>query len=100
MQSHLITSHPTFQALSASVATGSVELVLVVDGVGAVAGYTSRGHILLLESADGSSRGVIFGTDLVGAVVVLVVERGDFGDVLAVGLAVVLNCLRVVLIFV
>ena len=80
--------------LCASVTASSAELVLVVDGVVAVARDTRGGHISLLHAVDGDARRVIFGADLVLAGVGGVVEGGNLGDVLAVRLAVVLDSLH------
>lgn len=82
------------QSLCAGVTTGSAELVLVVDLVGAVTGDTGRGHIGLLHAVDSDARRVVLGANLgVAGVGSVVVERGDFGDVLAVRLAIVLDSL-------
>jgi hypothetical protein len=84
-----------FPRLSARIAASRGILVLVVDGVLAVTGHASRGHSLLLHVLDGGVGGVVLGADLVVEAGVLggLVERGDFGEVLAVGLAGVLNSL-------
>ena len=82
---------------SAGVATSSAELVLVVASVVAVTWHTRRRHVDLLHAVDGGARRVVLRTDLVPARVGSVVKRWDFGDVLAVRLAVVLDSLAIVL---
>ena len=68
--------------------------MLVVDLVGAVVGDARRRHVGLLHAVDGGAGRVVFATDFgVAGVGGVVVEGGDFGDVLAVGLAVVLDSL-------
>jgi hypothetical protein len=83
----------SIQRLSARIATSRGVLVLVVNLVGTVAGHASRGHSLLLHGPDGGVGGVVLGADLVveGSVGGGLVEGGDLGDVLAVGLAGVLD---------
>ena len=80
--------------LSAGVTTSSAELVLVVDLVRAVTGDARRRHVGLLHAVDGGAGRVVFAANLgfagIGRVVV---KGGDFGDVLAVGLAGVLDSL-------
>jgi hypothetical protein len=85
----------SIQRLSAGIATSRGVLVLVVNLVGTVAGHASRGHSLLLHGLDGGVGGVVLGADLVveGSVGGGLVEGGDFGEVLAVGLAGVLDSL-------
>ena len=81
-----------FASLSAGIATSSAELVLVVDLVGAVAGDARGRYVGLLHAVDGRAGRVVFAADFgVAGVGGVVVEGGDFGDVLAVGLALVLN---------
>jgi hypothetical protein len=92
----VIMSNPmmlSIQRLSAGIATSRGVLVLVVNLVGTVAGHASRGHSLLLHGLDGGVGGVVLGADLVveGSVGGGLVEGGDLGDVLAVGLAGVLD---------
>lgn len=78
--------------LSAGIATSGAELVLVVDLVGAVAGDARRRNVGLLHAVDGGAGRVVFAADLgVAGIGRVVVEGGDFGDVLAVGLALVLD---------
>lgn len=81
-----------FASLSAGIATSSAELVLVIDLVGAVAGDARGRYVGLLHAVDGRAGRVVFAADFgVAGVGGVVVEGGDFGDVLAVGLALVLN---------
>jgi hypothetical protein len=60
--------------LSASIATSSAELVLIVNLVGAVAGDTRRRYIGLLHAVDGDAGRVVFAANLgvagVGSVLV------------------------------
>lgn len=90
VKSNPIASHRI--CLRAGIATGSAELVLVVDLVVAVARDARRRHIGLLHAVDGGAGRVVFAANLgVAGVGGVVVEGGDFGDVLAVGLAGVLD---------
>jgi hypothetical protein len=93
----IITSNPTIviRRLSARITTSRGVLVVVVDGVLAVTGHARRRHSLLLHGLDGGVGGVVLGADLVveGSVGGGLVEGGDFGEVLAVGLAGVLDSL-------
>lgn len=94
VKSNPIASHPI--CLRAGIATGSAELVLVVDLVVTVARDTRRRHIGLLHAVDGRAGRVVFAANLgVAGVGGVVVEGGDFGDVLAVGLALVLDGLGI-----
>jgi hypothetical protein len=90
----IVTSN-SIQRLSARVTTRRGVLVVVVDGVLAVTGHARWGHSLLLHGLDGGVGGVVLGADLVveGSVGGGLVEGGDFGEVLAVGLAGVLDSL-------
>lgn len=92
VKSNPIASHPI--CLRAGIATGSAELVLVVDLVVTVARDTRRRHIGLLHAVDGGAGRVVFAANLgLAGVGGVVVEGRDFGDVLAVGLAGVLDSL-------
>jgi hypothetical protein len=87
-----MTSHPA--SLCTGIATRSTELVLVVDLVVAVARDARRRHVGLLHAVDGGAGRVVFAANLgVAGVRGVVVEGGDFGDVLAVRLAGVLDSL-------
>ena len=78
--------------LSAGVTTSSAELVLIVDRVGAVAGDARRRHVGLLHAVEGHAGRVVFAANLgVAGVGGVVVEGRNFCDVLAVGLAGVLD---------
>ena len=91
----LLTFHPpNLTALSAGIATSSAELVLVVNLVGAVAGDTRRRHVGFLHAVDSGAGRVVFAANLgVAGVGRVVVEGVDFGDVFAVGLALLLDSL-------
>ena len=83
---------PSTTDSSAGIATSSVEFVLVVNLVVAVAGDARRRHIGLLHVVDGGAGKVVFAATLgVAGVGRVVIEGGDFGNVLAVGLAPVLD---------
>lgn len=83
-------------SLSAGIATSGAELVLVVDLVGTVTGHARRRHIGLLHAVDGHAGRVVFAANLgVAGVGSVLVEGRDLGDVLAVGLAGVLDSLEI-----
>jgi hypothetical protein len=90
------------QRLSARIPTRRAVLVLIVNSVAAVTDHTSRGHSLLLHGFDRGVGRVVLGADLVVEAGVRggLVEGGDFGDVLAVGLAGVLDSLSRVVVLV
>jgi hypothetical protein len=88
----IITSNsklPSDACLSARIATRRAVLVLIVDGVPTVTDHTSRWHSLLLHGFNCGVGRVVLGADLLVEAGVRggLVEGGDFGDVLAVGLA-------------
>jgi hypothetical protein len=74
---------------SACIATRRAVLVLVINSVSAITDHAGRRHSLLLHSLDRGVGRIVLGADLLVEAGVRggLVERGDFGDVLAVGLA-------------
>jgi len=89
-------SHPSY--LSARIPTRRSELILILDSIPTVARYAGRRHGLLLQVLDRGGGGVVLGSDFVVEAGVRggLIERRDFGEVLAVGFAGVLDGLVVV----
>lgn len=78
---------------SARIPTRRTILVLIINSVPTITDHASRGHSLLLHALDSGFGGVVLGSDFAVEAGVRggLVEGGDFGDVLAVGLAGVLD---------